>query len=69
VTISDLIDAGRDVCSVPEAAEILDLSVGSAYAAARAGELPAIRVGRRFIVPVRRLAELLGAVSTGGSDD
>jgi len=63
MTISDAIDGGRDVLTVPEAADILSISVGSAYAAARAGEIPAIRVGRRFVVPVRRLAALLGVES------
>jgi len=63
VTIAELLDAGRDTCSVHEAAAVLGISLGSAYAAARAGELPALRVGRRFIVPVRQLAKLLGVES------
>jgi len=60
VTISDLLAEGRDVLTVPEAAEILHISNGLAYEGVRSGEIPALRVGRRFIVPVRQLATLLG---------
>ncbi len=59
LTIADL--AGRDVCTVEEAGAVLGLSRGSAYQACRTGELPAIRVGSRYVIPVRRLAALLGA--------
>jgi excisionase family DNA binding protein len=48
------------VLSVEEAAELLGLSRGSAYAAVRCGEIPAVRVGRRWLVPRARLLELLG---------
>lgn len=51
----------RRTLTVPEAAEALGLSRNSAYAAARSGDLPTIRIGRRLLVPVdaleRKLAE------------
>jgi excisionase family DNA binding protein len=48
------------VLTVEEAAQILRISRQSAYQAARSGELPTIRIGRRMLVPVARLDELLG---------
>jgi excisionase family DNA binding protein len=48
------------VLSVEEAAELLGLSRGSAYQAVRCGDIPAVRVGRRWLVPRARLLELLG---------
>jgi excisionase family DNA binding protein len=44
--------------SVDEAAEALGVSRGSAYKAARAGELPVIRLGKRFLVIRDRFEEL-----------
>jgi excisionase family DNA binding protein len=50
----------RATMTVAEAAELLGVSRGVAYAAARAGELPVIRLGRRLLVPRTRLLALLG---------
>jgi excisionase family DNA binding protein len=47
-------------CTVEEAGEMLGISRHSAYRAARIGEIPTIRVGRRLVVPLARLNELLG---------
>lgn len=41
----------KKVLTIPEAAEELGISKGSAYAAARSGKIPTIRIGRRLIVP------------------
>jgi excisionase family DNA binding protein len=41
----------RVTITVEEAARQLGISRGSAYAAARRGELPAIRLNRRIVVP------------------
>ena len=49
--------------SVSEAASVLGLSRNSVYAAIRSGEVPSIRVGRRFLVPTALLAEMLGLPS------
>jgi excisionase family DNA binding protein len=46
--------------SVEDAARLLGVSRGLAYEAARKGELPTIRLGRRLLVPRQRLLELLG---------
>jgi excisionase family DNA binding protein len=52
--------AGRDVLTVEETAAILGLSRGGTYAGCRSGELPAVKVGARYLIPVRRLSALLG---------
>ena len=41
----------RDVLTVEEAAQRLGIGRGSAYEAARRGEIPIIRIGRRILVP------------------
>jgi excisionase family DNA binding protein len=46
--------------TVDEAAKLLGVSRGTAYEAARRGQLPTIRLGRRLLVPRARLLELLG---------
>lgn len=51
--------AERVVLTVEEAGALLRLSRGSAYAAARRGEIPTLRIGRRLLVPRARLTELL----------
>ena len=47
--------------TVEETAELLGVSRGLAYEAARRGEIPTIRLGRRLLVPRARLLELVGA--------
>jgi hypothetical protein len=54
----------RTVVSVPLAGKLLDLSRQGAYDAANRGELPAIRIGRRLVVPVVKLRRLLGELPT-----
>lgn len=46
--------------TVEEAAAMLRISRGSAYAAVRAGEIPSIRLGRSLRVPRKKLLALLG---------
>jgi excisionase family DNA binding protein len=46
--------------SVEDAARLLGISRGLAYEAARRGELPVIRLGRRLLVPRQRLLGLVG---------
>jgi len=50
----------RLTISVDEASRVLGISRGLAYEAARRGELPTIRLGRRLLVPTARLYELVG---------
>lgn len=59
LTIEDL--DGRATCSVKEAAEILGIHSWSAYEAVKRGEIPALHIGKRILVPVPRLRALLGA--------
>jgi len=51
--------AKRKFVSVPEAGMDLNLSRGGAYAAVRRGEIPAIRIGRRLLVPADFIDRLL----------
>ena len=46
--------------TVEEAAAVLGVSRGLAYDAARRGEIPTIRLGRRLLVPRSKLLELVG---------
>lgn len=50
----------RTTITVVEAAEVLGLSRGSAFAAASRGDLPTLRIGRRLVVPVPALLKMLG---------
>lgn len=50
--------------TVAEAAANLGISRASAYLAARSGELPVIRVGRRLVVPRRAFDVWLEAAAT-----
>ena len=45
--------------TVREAAAALKIGRGLAYEAVRRGEIPAIRVGRRLLIPRRALEKLL----------
>jgi len=55
----------RQTLTVEEAGRLLGISRNSAYEAARRGELPAIRIGKRLIVPRAALEKLLGAPIDG----
>lgn len=44
-------DSSRTVITVEEAAWRLDLSRGSVYRAVKAGDIPYIKIGRRFLIP------------------
>lgn len=46
--------------SVPVAGKALGLSRDAAYDAARSGDLPTLRFGRRVVVPTNKLREMLG---------
>lgn len=71
LTLNDL--HGRLTVTVEEAGDLMGVSRGSAYAAARRGDLPTLNLGRRIVVPTHallldvlavpaeRVAELLGA--------
>ena len=50
----------RLTLTVAEAAKVLGIGRGTAYEAVRTGQLPALRVGRRLLVPVAALKQKLG---------
>ena len=50
--------------TVDEAAKELGIGRNQAYAAARRGEIPAIRIGKRILVLREPLKRLLGGSST-----
>lgn len=53
--------------TVEEAGEALGISRGSAYEAARRGEIPTVRIGRRLVVPTAALRRLLALDDQGAS--
>lgn len=52
--------AGEATITVEQTAELLGLGRTAAYEAARRGEFPTRRLGRRVMVPVPALLEWLG---------
>lgn len=52
--------AGRSTCSIEEAAEIFGIGRSTAYAAARDGSLPTVRLCKRLLVPTAKLLAMLG---------
>ena len=53
---------GKATITIEQTAQLLGLGRTAAYDAARRGELPTRRLGRRLLVPVPALLEWLGAV-------
>jgi excisionase family DNA binding protein len=49
----------RQTLTVEEAAQLLGISRSSAYEAVHRGELPTIRIGRRYVVPRAAIARML----------
>ena len=49
----------RKTYTITEAAELLGVGKSAAYEAARRGEIPVIRIGRRLVVPKAALQRLL----------
>lgn len=52
-------DSERVTMTITEAARMLGLGRGGAYLAVSRGDLPAIRIGRRLLVPRAALERLL----------
>lgn len=59
-TLTELRNSDRATVSVEEAAALLGISLGSARKAVRNGEVPALRLGSRWLVPVPKLLAMLG---------
>ncbi len=49
----------RKTLSVTEAAEVLGIGRSAAYEAARVGEIPTVRIGKRVLVPIAALERML----------
>lgn len=58
----------RWTVTVEEAAQMLGISRSSAYECVHRGELRALRLGRRLVVPRAELEELLGVQPADASD-
>lgn len=59
----------RPTLSVPEAGAYVGLGRSAAFDAARRGELPTIRFGRRLAVPTALLRQMLGIDAASDSSD
>lgn len=59
LTITDVVMTAT--VTVEQAASLLGIGRAAGYAAAQRGDVPTIRIGKRLLVPTRRLLELLGA--------
>jgi excisionase family DNA binding protein len=55
----------RKTLTIREAAAELGICANAAYEAARTGELPTIKIGRRILVPLVALDKMLGAAKGG----
>ena len=49
----------KQTYTVSEAAKVLGIGRSAAYEAARSGEIPTIRIGKRILVPLPALKRLL----------
>ena len=49
----------RQTVSVPEAAKILGVSASCVFGAVRRNELPALRIGKRIVIPRAALERML----------
>ena len=47
--------------SIDEVADLLGVCRSTLYRAAKDGEIPVIKIGRRYLVPTAHLAQLLGS--------
>jgi len=53
----------RQTLKIEEAAKVLGISRNTAYDAVKTGELPTIKIGRRFLVPRAALERMLGGAT------
>jgi excisionase family DNA binding protein len=59
----------RAVYTVAEVAKLLSLSLGSTYALARTGDIPAKKMGGRWVVPKRRFHAWLDDLPEASAED
>lgn len=53
------IQIDRKTLTIPEAAKALGIGRNQGYQAAHRGEIPTIKIGKRFLVPVAALEKML----------
>ena len=53
----------RQTLKIEEAAKVLGISRNTAYDAVKTGELPTIKIGRRFLVPRVALERMLAGAT------
>ena len=58
----------RLVYDVPEAGALLGMSRNAAYAAAKRGDIPTVKIGKLLRVPVRALEEMLNGAAVKGPE-
>lgn len=61
-TTTTVSDVHRAVYTVLEVAKLLSLSRGNTYAMVRSGEIPALKLGSRWVIPRRRFHEWLDSL-------
>jgi excisionase family DNA binding protein len=54
----------RSTVTLDEVAPILGVGRSTAYNAAKTGDIPTIRVGKRILVPVAALRRMLGEIAS-----
>lgn len=59
----------RAVYTVAEVATMLSLSLGTAYTLARAGDIPAKKMGGRWVIPKRRFHAWLDDLPEASTED
>ena len=57
------LSTGRKTLTIPEAANALGIGRNTAYEAARRGEIPTIRIGKRLLVPWGPFEQMLDGAS------
>ncbi len=55
--------------TVEQAAKLLGIGRSTAYELVQTGDIPSLRLGRRIVVPVARLAEMLAVDPLAVADD
>lgn len=61
--------AEKQTYTVPEAATALGIGRSAAYEAARTGQIPTIRIGKRILVPVAALERMLSGDGNGPASE
>jgi len=54
--------------TVERAGQVMGMGRAAAYAAVQRGEIPALRFGRRIVVPTAKLLEILGLGGVAAGD-